>query len=250
MKQKFIYSTILFLAIAMLSSCEKSISGYENDARVYFFERGTDLNQTRITTKSFSFLRLPLEVTKDTFLIKVKIMGETVGYDRVVLGKTVSEGTTAQEGVHYDFIDGIVPADSIIGYLPVVLYRTADIATQSVQLNLTIAETKDFKPGVASDINFNLQWSDNVVKPANWDAFIGLRTYFGTYSDVKWRFIIAVTGIDNFPLQQSGRVPPAPGEFTGAAMMDIALQLKAALTAYNQANDPDLTDEFGPVTFP
>lgn len=250
MKSRFISSLILIVAIALFASCEKSISAYQNDARIYFFERGTDLNQTRITTKSFSFLRLPEEVTKDTFLIKVKIMGETASYDRIVRGKLVAEGTTAQEGVHYDFIDGVVPADSIIGYLPVVLYRTADIATKSVQLNLTIAETKDFKPGVGTDVNFNLQWSDNVVKPANWDGFLGLMGYFGTYSDVKWRFIIQVTGVDNFPLQQSARVEPLPGEYTYAAMMDIVSRLKAALVAYNLANDPDLTDEFGPVTFP
>lgn len=243
---------IIFALLGLLfTSCEKDISEYKNDPRVYFFERSTDLNQTRITFKSFSFLLQPLEVTKDTFLIKVKIMGETAPYDRIVRGQRIDSGSTAKAGQHYEFIDGIVPADSITGYLPVVLYRTEDIKDSSVTLNLSVAETKDFKAGVTTDNFFTLSWSDNVVKPTNWDGFISLSAYFGTYSTVKWRFIISVTGVDNFPLQQSGRVPPKDGEYTFAAMNDIKAMVKDALATYNSTHDPDLTDEFGQlVTFP
>lgn len=242
---------LLVLLLFFLTACEKDISSYNNDPRVYFFERNTDLTQSRITFKSFSFLKLPAEVTKDTFLIRVKIMGDAAPYDRIVRGQAIPDSTTAQAGKHYDFIDGIIPADSIFGYLPVVLYRTADIADSSVTLNLAIAPTKDFKPGVTEDDVFTLSWSDNVVKPSNWDGFISLSAYFGTYSTVKYRFIIATTGIEQFPLQQSGRVPPKDGEFTAAAMSDIKAMLKDALKAYNNSHDPDLTDEFGQlVTFP
>lgn len=242
---------ILLSLVLATASCEKEIEGYNNDARVYFFERNTDLNQSRITFKSFTFVLLPAEVEKDTFMVRVKIMGDVAATDRVVRGRTIAEGTTAKEGIHYSFIDGVVPAGSIYGELPVVLHRTTDIQDTSVSLVLGIAETKDFKSGVGEDSSFTLTWSDNVVKPSNWDGFISIGYYFGTYSAVKWRFIISVTGIDNFPLQQSGRVPPADGEFTGAAMMDIVNVLKAALNAYNEENDPDLTDENGQlVTFP
>lgn len=242
---------LLALLLFFLTACEKDIASYNNDPRVYFFERNTDLTQSRITFKSFSFLKLPAEVTQDTFLIRVKIMGETAPYDRIVRGQAIADSSTAIAGQHYDFIDGIIPADSITGYLPVVLYRTADIADSAVTLNLRIAPTKDFKTGVTEDNFFTLTWSDNVIKPSNWDGFISLSTYFGTYSAVKYRFIISVTGIEQFPLQQSGRVPPKDGEFTAAAMTDIKARLKDALKAYNDSNDPDLTDESGQlVTFP
>lgn len=242
---------LLALLLFILTACEKDIASYNNDPRVYFFERNTDLTQSRITFRSFSFLKLPADVTRDTFLIRVKIMGETAPYDRVVRGQAIPDSTTAKAGVHYDFIDGVIPADSIIGYLPVVLYRTDDIADSSVTLNLSIAPTKDFKTGVTEDNFFTLTWSDNVVKPSNWDGFISLSAYFGAYSTVKYRFIISVTGIEQFPLQQSGRVPPKDGEFTAAAMLDIKAILKDALAEYNSTHDPDLTDEFGQlVTFP
>jgi hypothetical protein len=242
---------LLTLLGFIFSACEKDIASYSNDPGVYFFERNTDLTQSRITFKSFSFLQLPLDITKDTFYIKVKIMGETTAYDRIVRGQTIADSTTAIEGRHYDFIDGIVPAGAIIGYLPVVLYRTPDIADTTVTLNLSIAETKDFKTAISEDNFFTLSWSDNVVKPSNWDGFISLSAYFGTYSIAKYRFIISVTGIEQFPLQQSGRVPPEPGEFTAMAMMDISVRLKAALLEYNNTHTPALTDESGQlVTFP
>lgn len=242
---------LLFTLLGFLTACEKDIPSYSNDPRVYFFERNTDLTATPITFKSFTFLRLPLDVTTDTFLIKVKIMGEKASYDRVVRGKAIADSTTAKEGVHYDFIDGVIPADSIYGYVPVVLYRTADIADSSVVLNLTLADTKDFKQGVAESEKFTLSWSDNVVKPTNWDGFISLSAYFGTYSTVKYRFIISITGVEQFPLQQSGRIPPAPGEYTASGMTDIKNMLKDALNAYNATHSPAMTDEFGQlVTFP
>jgi hypothetical protein len=242
---------ILLLLVLATVSCEKNIGTYSNDPRVYFFERATDASQTRITYKSFTFLTLPLDVVKDTFLVRVKIMGDKSSTDRVIRGRTIATGTTAIAGQHYDFIDGLVKADSIYGYLPVVLRRTADIKINPVSLVLGIADTKDFKRGVGEDSVFTISWSDNVVKPANWDGLISLSYYFGTYSAAKWRFIISVTGKDNFPLQQSGRVPPAPGEYTNAAMMDLNALLKAALKAYNDTHTPPLTDENGLlVTFP
>lgn len=241
----------LLLLITVLCSCNKDIAGYTDEPRVYFFERNTDLTQSRITGKSFTFLTLPLNVMEDTFMVRVKIMGNKSAVSRVVRGRTITEGTTATEGIHYKFIDGTVPADSIYGYLPVVLYRTEDIKESSLTLNLGIASTSDFKPGVGEDSSFTLTWSDNVVKPSNWDGLISLTYYFGTYSAAKWRFIISVTGKDNFPLQQSGRVPPKDGEYTHAGMLDLNRVLKDALKEYNDTHDPDLTDENGQlVTFP
>lgn len=250
-KMKHIQLALLFLTVLLLGACQKEIGAYSDEPRVYFFERAADLAQTRITYKSFTFVTQPLAVTKDTFLVKVKIMGEKSAMDRVVRGRVIAKGSTAIEGKHFELIDGSVKADSLFGYIPVVLFRTDDIKDSAVNLNLGIADTKDFKRGVGEDSVITISWSDNVVKPSNWDALIGLSYYFGTYSTVKWRFIISVTGVDNFPLQQSGRIPPAPGEYTNAGMLDINALLKTALNAYNATHQPALTDERGQlVTFP
>lgn len=241
----------LFCLLLLTASCEKDIASYDDEPRVYFFERNNDLTESRIAYKSYTFLLLPAAVMKDTFFVRVKIMGNKAATDRIVRGRAITAGTTAKAGQHYEFMDGFVPADSIYGYLPVVLHRTEDIRDTSVTLVLGIAETKDFKPGVGEDSTFTLSWSDNVVKPDNWDGIISIGFYFGAYSAAKWRFIISVTGKDKFPLQQSGRIPPKEGEYTHAGMLDIQALVKAALKAYNDTHDPDLTDENGQlVTFP
>ena len=247
---KLYYILYAFIAL-VLSSCAKDLEPYVNQPQVYFFERATDLAGTRITNKSFSFMSLPSAVVQDTMKIKVKTMGYPADYDRVVRGRVVAEGTTAVEGKHFDFIDGVVKAGQVEGLLYVLLYRTADIKEQSLQLNLRIAETKDFKPGVVEDNFFSISWSDNLVKPANWDGFISLSAFFGSYSTVKYRFIIDVLGISEFRIQQSGRVPLAEGEYSGAMMIDFKNRLKEALLVYNSTHATPLTDENGTlVTFP
>ncbi|MEJ2881785.1 DUF4843 domain-containing protein [Pedobacter sp. GR22-6] len=251
MKTFKIHYILCLLFVLLVSSCAKDLEPYENQPQVYFFERATDLNKTRITTKSFSFMSFPSTVTKDTLKIKVKTMGYPADYDRVVRGKLIAEGTTAVEGVNFDFIDGVVKAGQVEGQLWILLYRTADIKSRSLQLNLGIAETKDFKPGVIEDNFFSVSWSDNLVKPSNWDGFISLSAFFGTYSTTKYRFIIDVLGITEFKLQQSARVPLAEGEYSSAMMIDFKNRMKEALATYNNTHTTPLTDENGVlVTFP
>jgi len=251
MKTFKIHYILCLLSVLLFSSCAKDLEPYENQPQVYFFERATDLNKTRITTKSFSFMSFPSTVTKDTLKIKVKTMGYPADYDRVVRGKLIAEGTTAVEGVNFDFIDGVVKAGQVEGQLWILLYRTADIKSRSLQLNLGIAETKDFKPGVVEDNFFSVSWSDNLVKPSNWDGFISLSAFFGTYSTTKYRFIIDVLGITEFKLQQSARVPLAEGEYSSAMMIDFKNRMKEALVIYNSTHTTPLTDENGVlVTFP
>ncbi|WEK35630.1 MAG: DUF4843 domain-containing protein [Candidatus Pseudobacter hemicellulosilyticus] len=247
MKKQFFSIYLALAATLLLTACEKDLPVYQTQPGLYFYEYTTGVAPAKIFLRSFTFLGTPSSVTKDTLNIRVKIMGETTAYDRVVKGKTVAKGSTAVEGLHYDFIEGAISADSIYGYLPVVLYRTADIATQSVFLNLAIDSTKDFRTGAVEDQQFSLEWSDKVVKPDNWETLIGLKTYFGTYSDTKFKFIIDVTGIASFPLWQNSRVAPLPGEYTPAAMQDITRKIKAALVEYNASHTPALTDESGQV---
>ena len=249
MKFKIILSVTLLTAL--LSSCAKEIDTYEDDPRLYFFERATDLTQTRISSKSISFLPLPVAIVTDTVRIKVKTMGLAANVDRVFKGATVATGTTATEGVHYVFLNGVIKAGQVEGFLPVLLNRTEDIRRTTLTLNLTVAANENFKPGVLEDQTFTLIWSDDVVKPANWDDLIGLSFYFGPYTKEKFRFIVNTIGIDNFPLQQSPRVPLNPGEYSNSMMNDIKLRVKEALAVYNASHAVPLTDENGiMITFP
>lgn len=247
----FAIAAIVFL---LLSSCEKPLdAAYEQDARIYFFERQNDPQQTRITNRSFSFLLEPSTVTRDTVFIKVKTMGNPAAHDRFTLGQAIAEGTNAVEGVDYDFIPGLIPAGEVVGNLPIILYRTERSKTTDLLLNLTIAETPDFKVGVIEDDRFTFTWSDKISKPGNWDTpNFGIVYIFGAYSEAKYRFIIDVLGIADFNLQTCARCPLVPGEYTYAAMLDFKAQLTEALQAYNRANpgNPIIDEITGmPISF-
>ena len=114
-KMKLHSIRLLYLLISLLSlaSCSKEIGSYSDEPRVYFFERATDLQKTRITSRSFSFLISPSSVVTDTMLVRVKIMGDASTHDRIVRGRTILMGTTATEGVHYEFRERKMEADSI-----------------------------------------------------------------------------------------------------------------------------------------
>lgn len=234
--KKTILTNILFMpltaALLLLSGCEKDLrSSYSDAARVYFFERANDQISSRITSKTYSFLLIPSSKLKDTVYVKVKTMGDTTSYNRYTRGMTIADGTTAKEGTDYDFIPGLIAAGKVEGLLPVVLYRTASLKTEDVTLKLAIAETTDFKPGVTEDKEFLLRWSDKLSKPSTWIDF-----YFGTYSDAKYRFMIDILGIADYPAQACARCVLNPGEFTAAAFMDMVARLKAELIKYNAAH--------------
>lgn len=239
-----------FVVLALLFSafgCERAIDAeYVQDSRIYFFERANDQVKSRIDSARYSFLKFPTTVIKDTVYIKVKTMGNVVSYDRITIGKTVAIGTTAQEGIDYNFIEGKIPSGSTEGLLPVVLYRTARLRNEPVFLNMTIGETKDFKPGVVEDLKFSLQWTDKISRPQNWPF------YFGGYSDAKFRFVLETLGIDDFPSPACARCALEPGMYSFAALMDFRDQLNVALREYNTANpNKPIIDELTgqPITF-
>ena len=230
-----IYRILIILLVSFFVSCEKPLdAAYEQDARVYFFERQNDLVATRIVSKTYSFLLLPSTQTRDTVYVKIKTMGTPVDYDRFSIGKTILEGTDAIEGVDYDFLPALIPAGAIEGQLPILLYRTDKIKNQDLSLHLTIGETEDFKGGVVEDNSFTYRWSDRLSKPRNWDTpLFGINNYFGVYSDVKYRFMIDVLGIAEFAVTTCARCPYDPALYTHAAMTDFRVHMIAALQQYN-----------------
>jgi hypothetical protein len=242
-----IYAAVLLLFI-LSTACNKGLDGYQNAPGIYFFERVDGVIASRITSKSFSFVLYDNSKVSDTQRIKAKIMGLPVATDRSFMA-AVDTGTKAVAGTEYKILPGVIKANEIIGYLPVVIYRTPDLKTVTKVLNLKIVDGGDFKAGVTEDARIQLNWTDNLVMPANWNTLPGLKTYFGVYSIVKYKFIIDVLGRSDFPIQTNNTL--LPGQLTNANMLDLKAILKDALVVYNNTHSPVLTDETGQiVTFP
>ena len=83
-----------------------------------------------------------------------------------------------------------------------------------------------------------IKWNDILSRPSNWDD---LSPFFGTFSLVKYRFMLNTTGVAEFDVDT----------MSWARLTNYRIMLIAALNEYNAANPNDpLRDEYGAyVTF-
>lgn len=246
---KKIIGALLLLA-ALGSACNKAIPGYENDPRIYFYERFVvnSFSTTDVFSRSFSFAPFPAKLTDTTIYINVKIMGKTAATDRTFYAEPAALTTNAIPKTDYELLPGTVKANEMMGTLPVILHRTAEMKTVIKEMTIKIADRGDFKTGPQENSSFKLIWNDDYLKPDNWDTFPGVGQSFGTYSVVKYKFIIDVLGLSQFPLQTAGY---NPAQYSNAQMLDFKAILKNALLDYNNTHATPLRDEFGlAITFP
>ena len=233
------------LAIA----CKKTdLTAYEQPDMVYIYKDYFSMTNDSLV---YSFAIKPASLTQDTVKIPVRIMGLAKNTDRAVNVVAVADSSTAKTGQHYELLPTIIKAGSYTTNIPVLVKRSADLQVAEVNLLLEIRESKDFKPGLPNttpqnpkaggSLIYKIRLNDILTKPSNWDT--RLTTFFGTYSKVKYLFIIQTTGLVEFAYGTAGGPSPAQ-------MVYYNIQCKTALAEYNATHSP-LMDENGiAVSFP
>lgn len=154
----------------------------------------------------------------------------------------------AIEGVDYDLLNKkfVIPAGAYKDSVRVVIRRSANMLKKEVSFayNLKMNENFELGPnadtsrffsntGVMSMVAINFIARDIAIKPDNWDSFIA--TYFGVYSEVKYRFIVETLAKISFPT----------GSTSVSTMNSNKTKLKTALTKYNTTHPEKLKDENG-----
>lgn len=231
-KISLIWLSFLFVSV----SCQNEGFYYKDEARVrlkahYEWALGTD-------SLDFTFVKYPESVTEYNLPVTVYLMGNPANNARTVNLAVNTAKTTAQEK-HYAFPEQVVLlAGSFSVTFHVTLKRTDDLQENGVRLYIEIAESSDFKPGVSEENHLLIQWSDVLTRPANWDELV---EFFGTFSIVKYRFIIETTGVTEFSAQT----------MSWALLTNYRIMCVNALNAYNDAHPGNpLKDENGQyVTF-
>ena len=115
-----------------------------------------------------------------------------------------------------------------------------------------------FNIGTEGHQQFTVIMKNYLAKPDNWDAvppsqtlfiYEPLSKYFGSFSRVKYQFMIQVLGLIDFNIRASMGSLPNYDEETNTISAPYALQLKykmqSALSEYNATHDTPLTDEYG-----
>ncbi|MGY0408723.1 MAG: DUF4843 domain-containing protein, partial [Polaribacter sp.] len=127
-KYKIIVITCL-IALGFLACEKEGIATFSGENLIYFKwakDGKPELNDLQIDSIAVTFAySLPSKVSDTLFKIPIKIQGLTSSQDRVVEVK-VMDASTAQLGVHYTIPDKIIiPADSVVGNIPITFMRTA-----------------------------------------------------------------------------------------------------------------------------
>jgi hypothetical protein len=203
----------------------------------------------------------------DEVTFYARITGKAVDYDRPFTLKAIAGHL---DKVHVYTYDYVIPAGAYTANFPIRFGKPpfySEFRYEDGYLVLKV-ESEHFAEGAKSGNNVNMDrllfiLLNGVTKPFNWDSdtspYLSLTRYFGTYSDVKFEFIIQTLGISEFrSLYSSGYVDLSeyPDNVYTHVMMDyFALRCRAALATFN--SNPEnialglapLIDEHGfPVT--
>lgn len=218
----------MLAATLLVVSCTRDKELMFNEPTAIYVSNLTD-------SAEFSFATTPSSVTSDVVLISYRIIGNSAPIDREI-NLVVRDGATAKSGYHYKLGPTVVKANQFTAEVPVYVYRKAGLKDSTVQVIFDIKESADLKQGYPSRLRYKLTITDILKKPTIWDS--AWKTYFGEYSEVKFRFLLSVTGRTDW------NSFPYPGD-----SRFLAGRARNALLEYNQTHDKPLTDENGQEVF-
>jgi len=238
---------ILLVSACFWSGCKKQdiAAGSDAQASVFFIYTIGISSTGSLDSLNYTFVGKSDSVKMDTVWLAVRSSGKTSDHDRSIDLAAVGAGTTAVEGVHYKLLHYVMPKDSFQVRLGVVLLRDPSLVDTSMVLNLQLKPSADFpvsmKDTLMDDGRFyskndlRIVFTDRLIKPNNWDTY--LVTFFGAYSEVKFRFITGVLGVSSFPTN-------GPNSVSFPTLQYYQNVVRNALVQYN-AEHGALIDENG-----
>ena len=155
----------------------------------------------------------------------------------------------------------VIPAGEIGGTYQVhfnsqLLSDPTLFTTEDGRIHFRMVSNDDFSIGTEDHQSFTVVLKNYLAKPDNWDTAnfprVALSRFFGTYSRVKYQFMIEHLQLIDFEINYNTQT--SYDEETNVISYSYATYLQQvmqrALNEYNETHDTPLTDEYGnPVTF-
>ncbi|MCF0172395.1 MAG: DUF4843 domain-containing protein [Bacteroidales bacterium] len=232
MKLNHIIIPAIAFAAATLCACENESFLYQDTARVRLeadpiWSLGTD-------SLTFSFTTLGADIMEKEISVDAVIMGEVSNTARTA-NLAVGQARSTANSATYAFPAQVtIPAGESRATFTVTLRRSEEIKSVDAVLYLEVVPSSDFEPGVVESNHVIFKWNDKITRPTNWDS---LAEYFGSYSDTKYRFMLA-----NVP---SG-TEFSTDKMSWSQLMNYKVIFTNALNDYNAAHPgKPMTDENG-----
>ncbi len=203
----------------------------------------------------------------DAVTFYARISGKATGYDRTFTLEAVAGHIDKVEFFTQEYT---IPAGEYSASFPIYFAKPANYSEFRYSEGYLVFKVKSdyFAEGARSDRGVNMNrlhfvFQNNVTKPYNWDSDTypmqpgGLRYYFGSYSDVKYEFMIKTLGLTDIRPLVSGDAAEYPDNvYSHVEVNFFVTKCRSALSLFNAdpaniaSGKAPLTDEFGfPVSF-
>jgi uncharacterized protein DUF4843 len=208
--KKGIYYIILFVAI---------FQGCKEDVPTVFAEPDGIYFSTLADSLTYTFAKYPNRLS-DTLKISVTVLGNAADKDRTIsLEKLSGVDINGTEGVHYKLLQPYtIPAGKVSTMLPVVIYRTGDMDSLSINFKFQMKANENFVSGISAKTSLKIKVG-YLQKPPTWGELTGLQwagfsTNLGTWTRTKYKVVldalydpVSDTTVSEFPYGRSQ--PPA-----------------------------------------
>lgn len=251
------FNISIFAAVLLLAaSCSKEeVSSFDTSYCGLNIWVGTQVAVYETTTYNYSYAYEEGSVT-----FYAQISGMPADHDRTFrLEAFGNDYDKAASTIRTE--DYVIPAGEIGGTYK-VYFNSQNLSDPSLfseedgRISFRMASNETFSIGTENRQEFTVILKNYLAKPDNWDAanypLVALSRYFGTYSRVKYQFMIETLGLIDFTISYGASTSYDEETNTVSATYAIYLQqvMQRALNEYNNTHDTPLTDEFGtPVTF-
>lgn len=152
----------------------------------------------------------------------------------------------------------VMPAGAVFGEYKVYFNSqklpSADLFSETDgAVSFRLAANDTFETGSEGMQSFTVVLRNRIAKPDNWDAAnypqVALSKYFGSYSKVKYQFMIEHLGLIDFIISYSASTAIDEATNTVSPAYAVYLQqlMQERLAEYNASHDTPLTDENGDI---
>lgn len=266
-----IYKLLLaiILGIAFISCEHDKLDTYHGQNYIYFAYAGTETPSNLIDSTVIRF-GYDFEPKADSILsLKVKVMGKAVKYDRTVNYILVDTLSNAQLGTDLDFLSGIVPADSVNGYIKVKLHNKDILKDKTLHVGIRLVSNEhfsaDFDKSLISHIDqegwhkgttFRIFFDAKSEMPNLWaDYPSAFANFLGEFSRRKLQFICETVEVEKSFFEYDPTIETAKEAYDARFSVVANVwnrRLKKALEQYKEENNGNalLDENDKEITFP
>jgi hypothetical protein len=202
----------IILLAAILPGCKEDVPTVFAEPDGIYFNAPAD-------SMTYTFAKYPNRLS-DTLKIPVTVLGSAAGTDRTIsLEKLSGVDINGTEGVHYKLLQPYkLPAGKVSTMLPVVIYRTGDMDSLSINFKFQLKANENFVSGISAKTSLKIKVG-YLQKPPTWGDLTGLQwagysLNMGTWTRTKYKVVldalydpVSDTTVSEFPYGRSQ--PPA-----------------------------------------